>query len=207
MKTQELLRRYREKQTSFMELGKAAKAILNNNLKKLNIKYENLYGRVKSFNSFLEKAQDKKMSDPFNEMTDIVGLRVICLFQSDINKVKKVICETFQVINIDDRLQKSPLDVFNYAGIHFDVRLLNFSDDKFMFDNKHMIEAISQMVFEIQVRTICQHAWDSVSHNLFYKGEERVGKDIRRDFHAINGLFYVADTHFEMINKEALKNK
>jgi len=195
MKTQELLRQYREKQDSFLSLGRAAKAILSNNLKKQNIKYENLYGRIKIFNSFLEKAQDKKMSEPFREMTDIVGLRVICLFQGDVNKVRKVIHETFQVVKEDDKVTIARKDIFNYTTTHFDVRLLNFPDDE-----------LSQMVFEIQVRTICQHAWCSVSH-LFYKGEksiESIDENIERDFYAINGLFYVADTHFEMINQKTL---
>jgi ppGpp synthetase/RelA/SpoT-type nucleotidyltranferase len=193
MKTQELLRQYREKETSFLELKKAAEATLSNHLEKQRIKCENLYGRIKGFNSFLEKAQDKKMSEPFKEMTDIVGLRVICLFQSDVDKVKKVIRETFQVVKEDDKVTITRKDIFNYTTTHFDVRLLNFPNDE-----------LSQMVFEIQVRTICQHAWCSVSH-LFYKGEksiEGIDENIERDFYAINGLFYVADTHFEMINQK-----
>lgn len=195
MNTQELLRQHREKLASFRKLGESAKALLSSNLKKLNIKYENLYGRVKSFNSFLEKAQDKKMTKPFNEMTDIIGLRVICLFQSDVNKVKKVIRDTFQVVKEDDKVTITRKDIFNYTTTHFDVRLPNFPDYE-----------LSQMVFEIQVRTICQHAWCSVSH-LFYKGEksiESIDESIERDFYAINGLFYVADTHFEMINQKTL---
>jgi putative GTP pyrophosphokinase len=192
MRTQELLRQYREKETSFLELGRTAKAILINNLRKQNIKYENLYGRIKSFNSFFEKAQDKKIAEPLKKITDIVGLRVICLFQSDVNKVKNVIHETFQVVKEDDKVTVTRKDIFNYTTTHFDVRLLNFPDDE-----------LSQMVFEIQVRTICQHAWCSVSH-LFYKGEKSIDKNIERDFYAINGLFYVADTHFEMINQKTL---
>jgi ppGpp synthetase/RelA/SpoT-type nucleotidyltranferase len=194
MKTQELLRQHREKRDSFLELGKAAKAILDHNLKKLNIKCENLYGRVKGFNSFLEKAQDRRMSDPFKEMTDIVGLRVICLFQSDIDKVKKVIREIFQVIKEEDRATITP-DLFNYTTPHFDVRLRNFPNGE-----------LSQIVFEIQVRTICQHTWCSVSH-LFYKGEksiESIDENTKRDFYALNGLLYVADTHFEIINQKTL---
>ena len=70
----------------------------------------------------------------------------------------------------------------------------------------HTIDLLRQMTFEIQIRTICQHAWSSVSHNLFYKNEKYVPRNVKRDFHAINGLFYVADTHFEMIKEETLKN-
>jgi ppGpp synthetase/RelA/SpoT-type nucleotidyltranferase len=146
------------------------------------------------------------MSDPFKEMFDIVGLRVICLFQSDINKVNEVIRKTFRVIKEDNKVIEIPKDVFNFAETHFDITLLNTPDSELMPDSKQMLEVLSQMVFEIQVRTICQHAWCSISHNLFYKRERSIDKNVERDFYAINGLFYVADTHFEMINNEIIKN-
>ena len=41
-------------------------------------------------------------------------------------------------------------------------------------------------------------AWASASHYLDYKSEEDIPSDLKRDFHALSGLFYVADKHFEM---------
>jgi hypothetical protein len=57
---------------------------------------------------------------------------------------------------------------------------------------------IANMPFEIQVRTIAMDAWANVSHYLEYKSETDVPSDLRRDFYALSGLFYVADKHFEM---------
>jgi putative GTP pyrophosphokinase len=37
-----------------------------------------------------------------------------------------------------------------------------------------------------------------VSHHLNYKSEFGVPAELKRDFHALSGLFHVADTHFEM---------
>ena len=41
-------------------------------------------------------------------------------------------------------------------------------------------------------------AWANVSHYLDYKSERDVPSELRRDFFALSGLFYVADKHFEM---------
>ncbi|MGD2095174.1 MAG: RelA/SpoT domain-containing protein [Phycisphaerales bacterium] len=198
MNTPELLQKYDEKQRLFEDLKRAGEAYLGRNLKKQNFKYE-LSSRIKEFDSFSEKALRKKMSNPFDEMVDIVGLRVICLFQSDVDRAKEVIRETFQVVKEDNKITKIPTDVFNYAETHFDVRLRNLPDDKLALDEKRKFEILSRMVFEIQVRTICQHAWSSISHNMFHKNKGPVPKNIERDFYAINGMFYIADTHFEMI--------
>ena len=41
-------------------------------------------------------------------------------------------------------------------------------------------------------------AWASASRYLDYKSEQDIPTDLKRDFHALSGLFYVADKHFEM---------
>jgi hypothetical protein len=56
--------------------------------------------------------------------------------------------------------------------------------------------------FEIQVRTIAMDAWAAASHYLDYKTDVDVPKELRKDFYALSGLFYVADRHFEMFARE-----
>ena len=60
------------------------------------------------------------------------------------------------------------------------------------------------MPFEIQVRTIAQDAWDSVSHYLDYKNNS-IRDELKRDFYALSGLFYVADTHFSFIKQDKMR--
>jgi len=57
--------------------------------------------------------------------------------------------------------------------------------------------------FELQCRTLLMDAWANVSHYLAYKGEASIPEHLRRDFHALSGLFYVADRHFELFFREA----
>lgn len=46
------------------------------------------------------------------------------------------------------------------------------------------------------------NAWASISHYLGYKKESDIPAELRRDFNALSGLFYVADTHFAMLKQE-----
>jgi hypothetical protein len=68
-------------------------------------------------------------------------------------------------------------------------------------------DKIRNISFEIQVRTIFMDAWANISHYLSYKNEADVPKNLKRDFQALSGLFYVADTHFELFFKESKRSQ
>ena len=51
---------------------------------------------------------------------------------------------------------------------------------------------IAVLPFEIQVRTIAMDAWANVSHHLDYKSDKDVPAELRKDFYALSGLFYLA---------------
>ena len=44
-------------------------------------------------------------------------------------------------------------------------------------------------------------AWANISHYLDYKSDIEIPKELKKDFFALSGLFYVADTHFEIFFK------
>jgi ppGpp synthetase/RelA/SpoT-type nucleotidyltranferase len=58
-------------------------------------------------------------------------------------------------------------------------------------------DSIKGQRFEIQVRTILMDAWANVSNYLDYKSDRSIPSELRRDFFALSGLFYVAEQHLE----------
>jgi hypothetical protein len=60
---------------------------------------------------------------------------------------------------------------------------------------------------EIQVRTVLMDAWASVSHHLDYKKETDIPSTLKKDFNAVSGLLYAADTHFELFREGIEKSK
>lgn len=162
------------------------------------IKIHSLVHRVKKFDSFLDKIRRKSIQEPFNDIYDLIGLRVICLFLQDIDIIAEIIKEKFDVFEIDNKIDGVNEDVFGYMSLHYNARLkkpVTISG----------FEEISIYPFEIQVRTIAQDAWASISHYLDYKQESFLPAHLRRDFHALSGLFYVADTHFNFLRREQSK--
>lgn len=193
MNRQDIIKLYTERQSQFELLKNEAHKIISDQLKLRGVKLHHLGGRVKELDSLIRKSRRTKMVNPFTEMTDIVGLRVVYLFQGDLEIIKGVIRNSFRVVKEDDKSSDIEIDVFKYAVPHFDVKL----PDKFSKQD------IGNMAFEIQVPTICQDAWAAVSH-CFYKGEGKVPSKLEKDFYALNGLFYVADTHFEILRPRML---
>jgi putative GTP pyrophosphokinase len=188
MSKKELIDEYRARQEHFKRIEQIAKYQLYKALKS-QIKVHSLQSRIKSFDSFLEKAKSKNLKDPFNQVKDLVGLRIVCLFLSDLKKVGEIIKHTFRLISEEDKIDKHPKDVFGYMDIQYIVALRNT-----------VKLGVESMQFEIQVRTIAQDAWASVSHELYYKKEDAIPKEWERDFYALSALFYVADQHFKMLH-------
>ena len=54
-------------------------------------------------------------------------------------------------------------------------------------------------VVEIQVRTILQHAWAELEHDIQYTSSTAIPKEIRRRFMALAGVLEVADREFQAI--------
>ena len=188
----ELRRKYNERVPLLKQLGVSAKQILSREITRKKIRIHSLYGRVKGFNSFYDKIRRKRVKDPFRDIEDLVGLRVVCLFLSDIPEIGTIIRNTFRIIKEDNKIATIGADVFGYLAVHFDVRLKDvYSDPK--------QNLFKDMIFEIQVTTIANDAWASISHYLEYKEGRRIPDYLRRDFYALSGLFYVADTHFDLL--------
>ena len=188
----ELRREYNERIPLLKQLGVHAKQILNREITRKKIRIHSLYGRVKGFSSFCDKIRRKSVEDPFREIEDLVGLRVVCLFLSDLPKITAIVRDTFRVVREDDKIATIGADIFGYLAVHFDVRLKEvYSSPQY--------NPLRDTTFEIQVRTITHDAWASISGYLDYKGRGRIPDRLKRDFYALSGLFYIADTHFDFL--------
>jgi len=186
---------YNNRVSDFQFLTGTVKFILRKEIDKNKIKYHSFTHRIKSFDSFVDKIHRKNSPDPFKDIHDLVGFRVVCLFLSDLELIGNIINREFYVFEKDDKVDNSEVDIFGYMSLHYKAKLkVNSSSQG--------LNTVQETPFEIQVRTIAQDAWASISHYLDYKQESFLPDQLRRDFHALSGLFYVADTHFSMLRKE-----
>jgi putative GTP pyrophosphokinase len=182
---------YQARTPLYEHLEGEALYILKSALVQSNIKFHSITSRLKELDSFLDKAQRKELKNPLDEIHDVVGLRVVCLLLSDIERIGSLVRASFAILGEDDKVEGTEVSSFGYMSVHFIAEMKSeFVGPRY--------DRIADMAFEIQVRTIAMDAWANVSHYLEYKSDEDVPSELRRDFYALSGLFYVADKHFEM---------
>lgn len=185
---------FNNKKPLYESLREEALFIINRAMSRVDIKINKIESRIKEIESFMGKIDRKESNNAFTDILDILGVRIVCLFLSDIIKIREIINSEFTIISEDNKIDGSNIDTFGYMSVHFIVKL----KDQYIgprYDN------IKMLFFEIQVRTMAMDSWANISHYLEYKSENDIPSDLKKDFHALSGLFYVADKHFEMFFK------
>jgi len=187
--------------TIYEALKEEALFILKTVLSETDIKIHSILSRIKDFESFYEKIERKEILEPFEEVNDVIGLRVVCLFLSDIERIGDLIRSSFEVQSQDNKIDgNEDISSFGYMSYHFIVKMKReYKGPRY--------EKIREITFEIQVRTISMDAWANISHYLSYKTDADIPKELKRDFFALSGLFYVSDTHFELFFKESNRSQ
>lgn len=133
--------------------------------------------RVKAVDSFAEKILRKRAlyEDPVNDMTDLCGARVITHTAEQVKAVSDFIETHLDVDwdNSDDTSGRLRTTEFGYRSVHYIVR---FKAD--VFPTADVPLAVPEEAYglwaEIQVRTILEHAWADIAHDLTYKSPFKV---------------------------------
>ncbi|MGP1415115.1 MAG: (p)ppGpp synthetase [Treponema sp.] len=152
--------------------------------------------RVKSFDSYYKKIQKFKIKSVGKEiplLTDILGIRIMCTFISNLEEVKNILSKNFELYDVENKGDHSNYKSFGYESIHFVVNV----PDSF----KVGLLIPDGIVFEIQLRTVLQDAWAEIEHDLVYKSETTaLDVPMKRKLAAINASLTLADIVFQEIN-------
>jgi ppGpp synthetase/RelA/SpoT-type nucleotidyltranferase len=163
--------------------------------------------RAKSVPSFAEKILRKRKAymrpkgtlpvDPLARLTDLCGARVIAQTSDQVQSVCRFIEETFAIdrANSEDVSGRLRPTEFGYRSVHYIV----------MIDAKRLQDAgvtltvppeILGLKAEIQVRTLLEHAWADIGHEMTYKTELRVPDRIHRQFASLAAVLEGVDRQF-----------
>ncbi len=192
---------YRDKLETYQAFAERFKELLRELLKTSDIKIHFIESRAKTPESFAEKLSrpGKQYKDPFTELPDIVGVRIVLYYLDDIPKVGALLANEFSIIEEErGHLPESyAADQFGYLSMHY---VLTLKDNRSALPEWNRFKEIKA---EIQVRTVLQHSWAAVSHVLQYKREGNVPLALRRRLHRLCGLFELADEEFVTVRREA----
>jgi putative GTP pyrophosphokinase len=133
--------------------------------------------RPKSLERFLKKADKeengkRKYSDPFNQINDQIGGRIVTYYLSDIDRIATNVLEICHPIEHQDLVPESASE-FGYEGKHLVLLLpTDVLDDG--------TEQYAPKWFELQIKTLFQHAWAEAEHDLGYKTDVELTRDQKR---------------------------
>jgi ppGpp synthetase/RelA/SpoT-type nucleotidyltranferase len=181
---------YRRQRQDFVRLGDLASSALKQELEGAKIDTLAVEHRVKQEESLAGKLERK--SDKYStleDITDILGIRVICFFGDDVDRAGKLIEDVF-VVDWENSVDKRALiraNSFGYLSLHYICSLPE--------GLKYPPELCGRR-FEIQVRTTLQHTWACIEHDMGYKGEFGIPRVAVRQFARIAGLLELADDEF-----------
>ena len=134
-----------------------------------------------------------------DHITDLIGIRVISLYESDVEKIKDVLAEEFEIIDITDKIKdiESKESSFGYKGLHVDLKL------KSPRNTMREYSRYSDFRFEVQIRTIIQDAWSVLDHKIKYK--KSIPLPLKRRINTLAALFELADREFFSIREKTIK--
>lgn len=158
--------------------------------------------RPKGIAKFLTKAGKAaedgkpKYAHPLHQIQDQVGARVVVFYKSDVERISKTLLRYLRPTETKDLVPTSEWQ-FGYFGRHF-VCLF----PREIIDPEWPPDQVPEF-FELQIKTLFQHAWSEANHDLGYKPE---GDDLTAD--QLRMLAYTsaqawgADHAFDDLHKE-----
>ncbi|MDP4088735.1 MAG: GTP pyrophosphokinase family protein [Bacillota bacterium] len=127
-------------------------------------------GRVKEVASILEKAN--KFNIPLDriqyEMEDIAGIRIMCQFVDDIEKVVELIRKRRDMQVLYEKDYVTNVKESGYRSYHMVLKY-----------QVNMAEGPQDILAEFQIRTLAMNFWATIEHSLNYKYKQNIPEDIR----------------------------
>lgn len=159
--------------------------------------------RAKTVASFAEKCMRKraKYRQPVDQLTDLCGGRIIVHTQEQVERISRFLEERFEIDwdnseNAGERLKTSE---FGYQSVHY---IVTFRRGE--FPAKGFPVEVPERLFgggggmknpraEVQVRTILQHAWADIGHDVIYKGDFEAPEVWKREFARLAAVLEASD--------------
>ena len=161
--------------------------------------FDNVTARVKTWRSLRIKAMRRTAGgefsypDPWHDIHDIVGVRVTTYHSNEIPDVLAVLGDSLEVERTIDKTAETRISgQFGYGSHHLVCRVGENAPPG--------LAPYRGQQFEVQVRTVLQHAWAEFEHDIRYKSPDGViDPRIDRAFALAAGLIELADQQFDQV--------
>ncbi len=187
-----LMKQFRELHPTLEAISDKAYDILARALKDQEIYVTAIEHRIKTEKSLAGKLELKGVKyKTIDDITDLVGLRVITFYTDEVDKVAAIVKRIFDIDwheSVDKR-KLHELDAFGYNSLHFVCRL----------KSQDAIDPDRNPRFELQMRTALQHVWSTIEHDTGYKGDVKIPREYKRQFSRLAGMMELIDDEFSRL--------
>jgi len=183
-----ILDEYRENLPLFRETEVVVKQKLKDTFAEAGLLVASLESRIKTESSLAGKLELKGGKyKSLADITDIIGLRVITFYRDDVDKVASAVERHFKIDweNSVDKRKIHEIDSFGYLSLHYICSIPS-----------------CPYRFEIQMRTVLQHAWANMNHDTGYKSGVEVPRQYLRNLSRLAGMLELVDDEFSRIRAE-----
>nr|VFJ53882.1 MAG: hypothetical protein BECKFW1821A_GA0114235_10455 [Candidatus Kentron sp. FW] len=122
-----IIRQYDANQRDYENVAEIVEYTLSESIERHRIKIHALTSRIKGIDSLIDKVRRKEITRPFEQIHDLIGFRIVCLFLSDLDRIRNIIREEFDVFEEDDKVNDSEIQIFGYMSLHFKAGLRSFN--------------------------------------------------------------------------------
>ncbi len=186
--SQAILEEYRKQRPVFKKMQETLPAQVRALLDEAGIVVASIESRIKEERSLAGKLALKGAKyESLADITDIFGMRIITFYTDDVDKVASAVDRLFEIDwdNSVDKRKLLEVDSFGYLSLHYVCRTSAFP-----------------YRFEVQMRTILQHAWANMNHDTGYKSGVEIPLGYRRNMNRLAGMLELVDEQFSRIRTE-----
>lgn len=199
----DIIEQFLKERNNYNEFSERLNQLIISILQSHEIKPHQISVRVKEFDSLKKKIENKENQySDLSEITDIVGIRIITYFEDEVDLIADIIKREF---DLDDKnsidKRKSEVDKFGYKSLHYIISLSAKRNKLSEYSKYKNLKA------EIQIRSILQHSWAEIEHDLGYKSKSSIPDFAKRNFSRISALLEVADIEFVNLKNQLTNYK
>ena len=199
---QQLHQRYQEFCTRYPNAAADFLGAIEDVLSDAGLTYDHVTARVKEWRSLRSKSRKRRPDGtlmyphPWQNIHDLIGVRVTTYHSTEIPRIIEALTEVFEVRrSVDKTAQTRVSGSFGYGSHHLILRVPPARVAP-------VLQAYAGREFEVQIRTVLQHAWAEFEHDIRYKRRGNTGKlapEVDRAFTLAAGLIELADQQFDLI--------
>jgi ppGpp synthetase/RelA/SpoT-type nucleotidyltranferase len=196
---QEFEKEFQNRLGIYENVRSAVFGVIETQLNSIKVQRLPLQARIKAGESAKRKQVDKKYSEPFKNMTDLLAFRVVVYVAEDVDAVEHVIRNCFEVDEANSVDKRVPVEVgrVGYRSLHL---VCSLGKDR---NKLPEYKSVCNIPFEIQVRTILEHTWAEIEHQKNYKSKVALPSELQRRLFVLAGTLELVDRELSSISQDA----